>query len=141
MRLAETGNHCQGTMFLDGADLITPQLTRRIDAIARTFRDPETGAGIDFGRFDVRYSDDEALRRGEGFALVELNGTMSESTNLYDPRRSLFWSYGVLFRQWRRLFRLGHARRRVGVRPLRVRSLYRMIREHYRGRPGSSIAD
>lgn len=141
MRLAEAGNHCQGTMFLDGADLITPALERRIDAIARSFRDPETGAGIDFGRFDVRYTDDGALRRGESFALVELNGTMSESTNLYDPSKSIVWAYSILFRQWRWLFRLGHARRREGVRPLRVRSLYRMIREHYRGRPGSSIAD
>ena len=141
LQLAQAGNHCQGTMFLDGADLITPELERRMDAIARLFRDPATGAGIDFGRFDVRYATDEALRRGEGFSLVELNGTMSESTNLYDPNKSLFWTYGVLFRQWRRLFRLGHARRRAGVRPLRIGSLYRMIREHYRGRPGSSIAD
>ncbi len=141
LRLVVAGNHCQGTMFVDGADLITPELRRRIDAIARSFRDPESGAGIDFGRFDIRCASEDALKRGEGFAIVELNGTLSESTNIYDPQRSVLWAYAVLFRQWRRLFRLGHARRREGVEPLRVRSLFRLIREHYRGRPGSPVSD
>jgi len=141
LRLAEAGNHVQGAMFLDGADLITPELTERIDAIARAFRHPETGLGLDFGRFDIRYDTDDRLRAGEGFAIVELNGVMSESTNIYDPRRSLLWSYAVLFRQWARMFRIGARRRSEGVPPLRARSVYRLIREHYRGRPGSSISD
>ena len=141
LRLAMAGNHCQGVMFLDGSDLITPELERRIDEIAQSFRHPETGARIDFGRFDVRAASESALRGAEDLALVELNGTMSESTNMYDPTKSIFWTYAVLFAQWRRLFRLGHARRRRGVRPLRVQSLYRLIREHYRGRPGSPVSD
>lgn len=141
MRLAVAGNHCQGVLFLDGSDLITPELEARIDQIAQSFRHPKTGARLDFGRFDVRYVSDTALRRAEGLALVELNGTMSESTNMYDPNHSIFWTYAVLFAQWRRLFRLGHARLRHNVRPLRVRTLYRLVREHYRGRPGSPVSD
>lgn len=141
LRLAEAGNHCQGTMFRDGADLITPELLQRVDAIAQGFRDPATGARIDFGRFDVRYTDDEALRRGEGFAIVEFNGTLSESTNMYDPERSLLWRYRVLFRQWSRLYALGAARRREGVRPLNLRDFRRIVREHFRGRPGSRVSD
>jgi hypothetical protein len=141
MRLAVAGNHCQGVMFLDGSDLVTPELEARIDAIAQSFVHPESGARIDFGRFDVRYVSDDALRRAEGLAIVEFNGTMSESTNMYDPQRSIFWTYAVLFSQWRRVFRLGHARRRHHVRPLPFRALYRLVREHYRGRPGSPVSD
>jgi pimeloyl-ACP methyl ester carboxylesterase/membrane protein DedA with SNARE-associated domain len=141
IRLAIAGNHCQGTMFLDGVDLITPELTQRIDAIAQSFRHPTTGARIDYGRFDVRYESDDALKRGEGFAIVELNGTMSESTNIYDPGKPIWWTYGVLFRQWARLFRIGRARRREGIRPLQVRSLYTLVRGHYAGRPGSAVSD
>ncbi len=136
-RLGEAGNHCQGAIFLDGADLITPALERRIDEIARAY----PHGGFDFGRFDIRHSCDDDLRRGENFQIVELNGTMSESTNVYDPRRQLAWKYAVLARQWAILYRLGAMRRRAGVKPMSLRALSHTFREHYRGRPGSAVAD
>ncbi|MFG0283027.1 MAG: alpha/beta fold hydrolase [Phycisphaerales bacterium JB039] len=112
LRLAEAGNHAQGTRFRDGADLITPELTARIAAIARTIPD------FDFGRFDLRYTCDDDLRRGEGFAIIELNGATSESTNMYDANRSVLWAWGVLLRQWEAVYRLGAVRRRAGARPM-----------------------
>jgi len=140
VRLAVAGNHCQGTRFADGSDLITPALEDAIDAIARDFRSP-AGAALDFGRFDLRYESDEALRRGEGFGIVELNGTLAESTNLYDPDRSLRWAYSVLFRQWDLAYELGAQRRREGAEPLTWRELVRSWRAHYRERPGSAVSD
>lgn len=137
MRLAIAGNHCQGTKFLDGADLITPELEKRIDGIALSF----DGQGFDFGRFDIRYTSDEELKRGEGFAIVELNGAMSESTNMYDPGRSIFWTYSVLAAHWRLLVRIGAARRRQGVKPMPLRDLVYAVRDHYKGRPGSEVSD
>ncbi len=137
LHLAVAGNHCQGTRFEDGADLITPELEARFNEISLSF----ANNGLDFGRYDARYENEEAFRRGEGFAIIELNGTMSESTNMYDPRRSLWWAYGVLFRQWRAMFRLGAWRRAKGVRPMRLMELLEAARDHFRGRPGSSVAD
>lgn len=137
LHLAVAGNHCQGTRFEDGSDLITPQLEERFNEISLSFADN----GLDFGRYDVRFSDEAAFRRGEGFQIIELNGTMSESTNMYDPRRSLWWSYRVLFRQWRTMFELGAWRRKKGVRPMRLAELAVAARDHFRGRPGSSVAD
>ncbi len=62
--------------------------------IACAFED----GGLDFGRFDLRYASDEDLKAGRGFKIIELNGTMSESTNLYArgsasraPRGSSRW--------------------------------------------------
>ena len=136
VRLGFAGNHCQGTMFSDGADLITPQLTEAITTLALGFR-----GGFDYGRFDVRFTSDEALRRGEGFTILELNGLTSESTNLYDPGRSIFWAYGVLFRQWRGMIDLGVARRKAGAKPPTTRDLFAMTRRHFRERSGSGIAD
>jgi len=145
LRLGEAGNHAQGAMFLDGADLITPALEARFDEIARGFtrrrRAPGEIGGLDFGRFDIRYESDEALKRGEGFCIVELNGTMSESTNMYDPRRSALWSYGVLFRQWAALYAVGAARKRAGVRPVSLMDLLRSARDHFRGRSGPAVSD
>ncbi len=137
MRLAIAGNHCQGTMFVDGADLITPAFENAVNEIALSFED----GGLDFGRFDLRYSSDDELKAGGPFKIIELNGTMSESTNLYDPGKPVWWAYGVLLRQWATLYRIGAARRAAGVRPMSLKELAAATRDHYKGRPGSPVAD
>ncbi|MBL8764824.1 MAG: carboxylate--amine ligase [Phycisphaerae bacterium] len=151
IRLAEAGNHCQGTLFRDGADLITPALTRALSRLADAFAPPAghgraaSGApepfAFDFGRFDIRYESDAALRRGSGFAVVEVNGSLSESTNLYDPTFSIRRSYGILFEQWRRGYELGAVRRAQGVRPMGLLELARAARREARRRSGPSISD
>ena len=138
--LGRAGNHSQGAIFSDGADLITPELTDAFERIGQAFRNPETGGRLDFGRFDVRAESEEALKKGEGFAIVELNGALSESTNMYDPERSAIWCYRVMFAQWARVFRLGAMRRREGARPLSPGQLWRMIREHRRATRAHGVA-
>ncbi len=144
LRLAEAGNHCQGTLFRDGADLITPALEARIDAVARRFAlsaaDRGLG-GLDIGRFDVRYESDEALRDGRGIGIIELNGTTGESTNIYDPERSALWAYGVLARQWTLMYELGARRRAMGTPVVTVRELAGHARRHFATRAGSALAD
>jgi hypothetical protein len=134
-RLAVAGNHCQGTLFLDGAHLITPELEKRVDNIARQF------PGFFFGRFDVRYSDVEAFKAGRDLAIVELNGVTSESTNIYDPGRTLFAAYATLYRQWSLLFQIGDANRRLGARPSSVGKLVRLIGSHLCNRTTLALAD
>lgn len=135
LRLAVAGNHCQGTMFRDGGCLITPQLETAIDGIARQFE------GFFFGRFDVRYADVDAFRNGNGFAIIELNGATSESTNIYDPTWSLVRAYRVLYRQWSILFRIGGLNRKRGARPTPLGNLVKEVRTHYRDRRVSPVAD
>jgi pimeloyl-ACP methyl ester carboxylesterase/membrane protein DedA with SNARE-associated domain len=155
VRLAQSGNHCQGTLFRDGSDLITPELAASIDELARGFAQGQAAVaaaaggavgeggvgGLDFGRFDVRFASEDDLRAGRGFGIVELNGTTGESTNLYDPDKSLLWSYRVLFGQWRLLYQLGARRRRQGVPAMSVFELLASLRRYYRKRPGSPVAD
>lgn len=136
VRLGVAGNHCQGALFTDGEDLITPELTRSISELALRFR-----GGLDYGRFDVRYESDEALRAGRGYCILELNGISSESTNIYDPNRSVWWAFRTFFRQWRTMINLGAARQRTGVQPPTSRDLFRMTRLHFNTRTGSAIAD
>ncbi len=136
LRLAVAGNHCQGAKFLDGAHLITESLADRLDSIVRDFP-----GGFDFGRFDIRYQTDDDLRRADHFVIIELNGAMSESTNMYDPTKSILWTYGVLVRQWSLMYRLGQQRRRAGVKPMSLPAVFAAVREHYRGKPGSAVSD
>jgi hypothetical protein len=133
--LALAGNHCQGTMFRDGAHLITPALERAVDASARHFQ------GFFIGRFDVRFTDAEAFQAGRDFAIVELNGATSESTNLYDPSWSLFAAYRTLFRQWSLLYRIGYANRQRGHPATGILELLRLVFDYYRGLRVDPIAD
>ena len=120
--LVFAGNHCTGSIFEDGAGELTPALAERVDAIARDV--PE----FHFGRIDVRYRSLAALRRGEEFTIIEINGAGSEPTHIWDPRtrlldawRTEFWHYGAAFR-------IGAANRARGLRPCGLREMGRMWR-------------
>ena len=108
-RLVEVGTHARGAVFLDGGHLVTPALEDAVERIAARYE------GFDFGRFDVRAPDAEALSRGEGLRVIELNGVTSEATDAYDPKHSLRSAYGVLFRQWDLAYRIGAANAARGV--------------------------
>src|SRR5437762_3268793 len=64
LSLGMAGNHCQGTLFLDGHHLITPELEGRIDEIARAFD------GFFIGRFDIRYADVECFKAGTDLRYI-----------------------------------------------------------------------
>lgn len=99
--LSECGNHCQGAIFENGQRLITDTLTRKLDHIAKQIPD------FYFGRFDVKYKSPDALKLGEEFEIVEINGAGSEATHIWDSKTSLIEAYKVLFRQWSLLFEIG----------------------------------
>ncbi len=111
IRLVEAGNHAQGCIFQDGMEsLWSETLETRVDEISQ---------GVDgffIGRYDVRYSCPEKLRRGEEFTILELNGASSEATSAYDAAKSLPESYALLFRQWKLVFAIAAANRRRGHR-------------------------
>lgn len=134
-RLAVAGNHCQGTMFLDGSHLRTQALEDAIDEIARSYD------GFFFGRFDVRYADVDEFRKGRGFAIIELNGATSESTDIYDPGRSVFSAWRTLMRQWSLLFRIAALNRDRGHPVSPAAALWREIHRHCRDRTISPLAD
>lgn len=123
--LVEVGTHCRGSVFLDGNALKTPQLEQEIDRISRSFK------GFYFGRYDVRCGSVEGLKQGTDFKILELNGVTSEATHIYDPKNSLFAAYTVLKRQWRLAFEIGAANRKLGVQPVRLRSLVRAISKKF----------
>lgn len=142
VRLAQAGNHAQGTMFTDGSDLITPELTVLIDRLARSFApDSRNIGGLDFGRFDIRCPSEEHLASGRGLAVIELNGTLAESTNIYDPSMPLSRSYDILFAQWARVYALGRLRCDAGRAPVRWLDLFRMVRRGSAVGAGIPVAD
>jgi membrane protein DedA with SNARE-associated domain len=107
--LGELGTHALGSVFLDARDLITPELTRRVDAIARAC------PGFYFGRLDVKVPDIDSLRAGRDLKVLEINGLTSEAAHIYDPRHGLVHAWRTLCRQWRTAFEIADRNRRRGV--------------------------
>jgi membrane protein DedA with SNARE-associated domain len=134
-QLAIAGNHAQGTLFRDGSHLWTPALEKRVDEIAQSY------SGFYVGRFDVRYGDVTAFQRGEDLAIVELNGATAESTDIYDPERSLFSAYRQLFTQWSIVFAIGAANRTGGAPVTDTRRLIQLLRTYAASTPAFALSD
>ena len=133
--LAVAGNHAQGTLFRDGWYLWTTALEQRIDEIAQAY------PGFYVGRFDVRYDDVNAFKAGRGLAIVELNGATAESTDIYDPDRSLLSAYRRLFQQWSIVFAIGAANRATGATVTPTGRLIELVRTHLRYEPAFELSD
>jgi len=100
-KVVEIGSHCRGSVFFDGNHYISPQLLEAIDSISRKVE------GFNFGRYDIRVENTSLLSAGEKFKILEVNGVTSESSNIYDPKNSVFRAYKILCQQWFHAFKIG----------------------------------
>jgi len=98
--LVPYGNHVRGAKFLDDSQLIDEQLTKTIDSICKKVD------GFYFGRLDIRYNEWEELKQGKNFSIIELNGSGSEPTHIYDPKHSVFWAWKEIAKHWKILYRV-----------------------------------
>ena len=119
VQLVFVGNHCKGSIFRDGAALVTPALTDAIERLARAMPD------FFFGRIDVRFASTASLRQGTGFQVIEINGVGSEATHIWDPSTKLLDAWRTQFFHYGEAFRIGAANRRRGFAPSGVRAMYR----------------
>lgn len=127
--LAKLGSHCRGALFLNGNHLITPELEAEIDRIARTF------TGFHFGRFDLRCPGEDALKRGEGIQLIELNGVTSEATHIYHPHTPLISAYRTLISQWRQAYDIGIANAAAGAKVSTWKEFFVILKNHFTRSP------
>ncbi|MFM1822592.1 MAG: hypothetical protein RI967_858 [Planctomycetota bacterium] len=133
LRLSHAANHSQGCLFLSGEHLRTPALEAW--ALAAM-----TGArGFDYGRLDVVFPDADACRRGVGGAILEANGVLSESIDMYDPALGAFGAWRIMRRHWSIAFEIGRANRTAGARGMGVREFLGRWRA-WRRRADGSIA-
>lgn len=118
------GNHCRGTMFLDGNHLIDAQLTAVFDRISLAM------AQMYYGRFDLKCRSIEALRQGRDFAILEFNGVAAEPAHIYDPAMPVWEKYRTIWQHWGILLRIYRAQRERGVRPMSLREGWRALRDY-----------
>lgn len=124
--LVFAGNHCKGSIFRDGRNDRTAALTRRINAIMADIPD------FHFGRIDVKASSVDALRRGEEFEIIEINGVGSEAIHIWDRRTTLWEAYKTQFYHYRQTFLIGAAKKREGWKSSGAFSMLRSWRKQKR---------
>ncbi len=128
MLLEPIGNHCRGTKFLNGNELITLQLRDVFDQISQSID------GFSYGRFDLRCRSIDELYSGEGIRILELNGAGSEPGHIYHPGFPFFRGMGVLFRHWTVLYRISRQNHRNGVPYMTLREAWQVWKNIRNGR-------
>ncbi len=107
--LEPIGNHCRGTAFLNGNDLINEELVESIDAIASKI------PGFYYGRFDIRAKSKSDLLSGKNLKILELNGVSSEPAHIYDPNYRLINAYRDLAQHMKIIYRISKINYKNGV--------------------------
>lgn len=127
INLVPYGNHCRGTKFVDVSSKISTQLIETIDAMCQQID------GFYFGRMDIMYNTWEELEQGKNFSIVELNGSASEPTHIYDPKHSIFFAWKEIARHISYLFKISQQNHKKGIPYLKYKegvAEYKKHQEH-----------
>lgn len=127
VQLVDIGNHCRGTIFLDGTHLRSAELEASLTRLSSRFD------GFSFGRYDLRVGSAEELQQGTGYKVIELNGATSEATHMYDPKYPITYAWRTLWEQWRILFRIAEANRAKGATTTSAKALWSAWRTYNAG--------
>jgi len=122
IRLAFIGSLRVGGLYRDAGYLITPELTDRFDAIARSM--PE----FYYGRFDIRFESTDLLKEGKGFRIIEINGAGAEAIQAWDPNVPLRKLYSEFFKAQSLLFKVADLNRKRGFKPMPLRAFMKAIK-------------
>ncbi|MFT6970636.1 MAG: hypothetical protein ACJAXX_001202 [Roseivirga sp.] len=123
--LQPIGNHCKGTKFLSGMDLVNNQLVQVFDKLA---------LGIDgfyFGRFDLKVKSIADLYKGENIKILELNGVTSEPGHIYDPSYSIWKAYAETAKNMKMMYRVSKANIEKGQKVTPLLEMIRLVRTHF----------
>ncbi len=107
--LVPYGNHSRGCLFTDESAKITVSLTETINTICSSI--PE----FYYGRLDIRFNTWQELEQGQNFSIIEVNGSGSEPTHIYDPAHSIFFAWKEIARHWNILHKIAKANNKRGV--------------------------
>lgn len=109
LELEPIGNHCRGTAFFDASQNIDDKIASVFNEISKQI------PGFYYGRYDLRCSSIDDLKKGENFKIIELNGAGSEPAHIYNPGYTIFRAWKTLFRHWDVLYKISIKNHERGV--------------------------
>lgn len=123
--LSPYGNHSRGARFVDASARADEELTEQMDRICKEV------PGFYFGRLDIRFNNWDDLRAGKNFCIIELNGSGSEPTHMYDPKYKLWDAWRIILQHWQILFRISSANNQSGTAYYGLADSYRLLLAHH----------
>ncbi|MCE7994143.1 MAG: hypothetical protein HEP71_19300 [Roseivirga sp.] len=123
--LEPIGNHCRGTKFLSGMNLLNDRLVSVFDDVSKNIE------GFYFGRFDLKVKSTEDLYNGDNIKILELNGVTSEPAHIYDPSYSIWKAWSEAARNMKMMFRVCKANMKNGVKVTPFFEMFRLVRSHF----------
>ena len=100
MVLLEVGNHARGAEFRDITHKNNAALEKLIDTISMQYNT------FYFGRYDIKFHNWEDLCEGKNFMIVELNGSGSEPTHIYDPSKRIWNAWKIILFHWKKMYQI-----------------------------------
>jgi hypothetical protein len=100
IELSSIGNHARGATFYDASNKITDNLNVVFDKLSKSI--PE----FYYGRYDIKFNTWEELEQGKNFKIIEINGSGSEPTHIYDPNHSFVFAVYEYMRHWRMMYQV-----------------------------------
>lgn len=97
------GNHCRGSKFTHEKNRTTPKLSATLNRICLQI------PGFYYGRLDIKFSNWDDLENGRHFSIIEVNGSGSEPTHIYDPANSLFFAWKEITKHWTIMYQISKA--------------------------------
>lgn len=115
------GSHTRGAEFIDLSHKITEDLENVINEICSEIK------GFYYGRLDVMYENLELLAQGKNFKIIELNGTKSEPTHMYDPKHSLFFAWKEIYRHWKIMSKISTINQNAGIKGIKLKKGWQIL--------------
>ena len=107
--LSYAGNHNRGAQFTNLYQEIDDDLVRVFDEISLYTRQ------FYYGRYDIKTTSIEDLKKGKNFMILEFNGCGAEPNHIFDCDMSLWKAYGELLRHWKVLYKISHYNHKNGT--------------------------
>ena len=122
--LVPFGSHTRGAKFIDISTEITEKLEQKIDEICTKVN------GFYYGRLDVMYENMELLKNGENFKIIEINGSKSEPTHMYDPKHSIFFAWKEITKHWEIMAKISRKNHQAGFPYLNIKEGFSALKNN-----------
>jgi len=122
--LIPLGSHTRGAEFIDISDQLSPELEKHILKLGKEVQ------GFYYGRLDILYKSKEDLQEAKNLKVIEINGSGSEPTHIYDPKHSILFAWKEVIRHGLYMYRIARANKRRGHAYLSAKEGFAMMKEH-----------
>jgi hypothetical protein len=98
--LSYAGNHNRGARFINLIDQADEQMLKVFDELSLYTEK------FYYGRYDIKCSSIEDLKKGVNYSILEFNGCGAEPNHIYDAGISLFSAYKEILKHWKVLYEI-----------------------------------